>query len=325
MRSLKEDIKSGNFKKCYLLYGSDAFLVNSYKNRLIKAMFPEEDEFNLSFFEDKSIEVSEVISIAETLPFFAERRLIVITNSGWFSKASAFADYIDNSPETTYFIFVEENIDKRNKLFKYVTSNGYPCEVKIQSREELSTMVAAALKGRGLAISKFDCEYFVDKIGMSMSRIQTEIDKLGAYCYGQTTVSRSDIDTICFEAPENRIFQMLDFIIAGEYDKALGLYNELLLLHEKPTGILYMLTRTYMQLYQVLNLNEKNISRNEIVSTTGFRDYIVDKYLRYKRKYTAKAVSTIVEDGISLEKKIKIGDMDEQIAVEMFILKYSKY
>lgn len=324
MKILKDDIKTGNFKKYYLLYGDDSFLVNSYKNKIIKSMFPENDDINLTVFEDKGIDVSEVVSVAETLPFFAERRLIVIIKSGWFSKSTDFADYIDKAPETTTFLFVEDSIDKRNRLYKYVSSNGYCCEIKIQSKDEVVGQVAAVLKGRGLLIGRADCEYFVDKVGLSMARIQSEVDKLCAYCYGKESVDSHDIDTICFEIPENRMFQMLDFIINGDYNKAIGLYNEMVLLHEKPTGILYMMTRTFTQLYQVLELSDKGMGRSDIVSVTGLRDFVVDKYLRYRKSYSPSVVNQIVDYGLSLENKIKTGDINEQIAVEMFIVKYCK-
>ena len=38
MQTLNQDIKSGEFKQIYLLYGEEAFLKNSYKNRLKEAM-----------------------------------------------------------------------------------------------------------------------------------------------------------------------------------------------------------------------------------------------------------------------------------------------
>ena len=53
--------------------------------------------------------------------FFAERRLIVFEDTGFFKNAGAeLAEYIPDMPETTYFIFIENEVDKRSRLYKAV-------------------------------------------------------------------------------------------------------------------------------------------------------------------------------------------------------------
>lgn len=55
---------------------------------------------NYSYFEGNKIVVKEVIDMANTLPFFAEKRLIVIENSGFFkSSQEELADFIKNMPD----------------------------------------------------------------------------------------------------------------------------------------------------------------------------------------------------------------------------------
>ena len=84
MKSLNEDIKTGNFKGAYLLFGEEAYLKKQYKERLRKAILPEGDQMNYAYYEGRGINPAELIDLAETMPFFAERRLIVVENSGFF-------------------------------------------------------------------------------------------------------------------------------------------------------------------------------------------------------------------------------------------------
>ena len=81
MQTLNQDIKSGEFKQIYLLYGEEAFLKNSYKNRLKEAIIGD-DTMNFARFEGKGLDVDELIRLADTMPFFAEHRLILIEDSG---------------------------------------------------------------------------------------------------------------------------------------------------------------------------------------------------------------------------------------------------
>ena len=117
MKSLNEDIKSGTFTQAYLLYGEEAYLKKQYKDKITAAMFPDGDRMNYAYYEGKGINPGELIDLAETMPFFADRRLIVVENSGFFKTATPeLADYIKNMPETACFLFVEQEEDKRGKL-----------------------------------------------------------------------------------------------------------------------------------------------------------------------------------------------------------------
>ena len=85
MQTLNQDIKDHTFKPVYLLFGEEAFLRNSYKKRLQEAIVGD-DTMNLSRFEGKGTDADELIRLADTMPFFAERRLILVEDSGFRSE-----------------------------------------------------------------------------------------------------------------------------------------------------------------------------------------------------------------------------------------------
>ena len=98
MKKLAQDIKSGNFKNAYLICGVEEYLKLNYKNQLIKAIAGE-DTMNLALYEGKNIDVNEVIDNAETFPFFAKYRLIVLEQSGLFKTGGEqLAEYMDKIP-----------------------------------------------------------------------------------------------------------------------------------------------------------------------------------------------------------------------------------
>ena len=100
MKILNQDIKDRQFKPVYLLFGEEAFLKKSYKNRLKEAMVGD-DTMNFHQFEGKGVDLKEIISLADTMPFFGERRLILIEDSGLFkgSGAEALVEYLPQMPE----------------------------------------------------------------------------------------------------------------------------------------------------------------------------------------------------------------------------------
>ncbi|MDE7039204.1 MAG: DNA polymerase III subunit delta, partial [Lachnospiraceae bacterium] len=155
MKSLNEDIRSGQFKNVYLLYGEEAYLKKQYKDRMTKAMLPDGDTMNYAYYEGKGINPSELIDLAETLPFFAERRLIVVENSNFFKNAAPeLADYMKTIPETTCFLFVENEVDKRGKLYKTVKEKGRIVEMGRQDEKTLIYWIAGNVKREGRQIKE---------------------------------------------------------------------------------------------------------------------------------------------------------------------------
>lgn len=55
MKNIQADIKSGNFKQAYLLYGEEAYLKQQYKHNLEKALNPDGDTMNFSHYEGKAL------------------------------------------------------------------------------------------------------------------------------------------------------------------------------------------------------------------------------------------------------------------------------
>jgi hypothetical protein len=95
---------------------------------------------NFSYYGGKDIDIKDFMDTSQTMPFFSERRLILVEGSGLFKKSSTeVAEAVDIAPESTYFVFVEDEVDKRNKLFKTISEKGYVCEMKEQKEAELMT------------------------------------------------------------------------------------------------------------------------------------------------------------------------------------------
>ena len=110
MRTIDGDIKAGSFQPMYLLYGEETYLIKQYKDKLKKALVPEGDTMNVSSYEGKEMKPGEIIDLAETLPFFADHRVILLEHTGVFKNAcEELASYLKEmaADSQTVFLFVE--------------------------------------------------------------------------------------------------------------------------------------------------------------------------------------------------------------------------
>lgn len=124
MLTIDAQLKNGDLSRFQLVYGEEAYLVRNYKNKLKQALSVPGDDMNASYFEGEKFSVEEMQSIGNTLPFFQDKRLILIENSQAFKKANDLPEVLEQFPETTFVVFVEKQIDKRNRLYKWIQKHG---------------------------------------------------------------------------------------------------------------------------------------------------------------------------------------------------------
>ena len=324
MKSLNEDLKTGQFNKVYLLFGEEAYLKKQYKDKLRKAMVSPDDNMNYAYFEGKGINVNEVIDLAETLPFFAERRLIVMEDTGFFKSASAeLADYIKEMPDTTSVIFIETEVDKRGKLYKAVQSKGRVVELGRQDENTLLRWVAGNVKQEQKMMSESTVRFFLSKVGTDMENIQKELEKLFCYTMEKDSITAEDVETICTTQITNQIFDMVNAVADKKQRKALEYYYDLLALKEPAMRILFLLTRQFKLLLEVKTMDKQGYGRKEIAEKTGINPFIVSKYQVQAKAFSSKELRRIMEDSVDTEEAIKTGRLTDILGVELFIIKYS--
>ena len=324
MKSLNEDLKTGDFKPVYLLYGEEGYLKKQYKDRLSKAIVSPDDTMNYSYYEGKSIPVGEVIDLAETLPFFGERRLIVIEDSGFFKNASPeLADYVKHIEGTTYFLFVESEVDRRSKLFKAVKDKGQTVELVRQNEATLTKWILGSVKQEGKLIAERTVQYLLTKVGTDMENIRQELEKVFCYTLERDRIEVSDIDAICTTQISNQIFEMVDAVAEKQRRRALNLYYDLLALKEPPMRILYLLSRQFKILLAVKDLSRQGGGNKEIAAKAGIPPFAVSKYLRQANAFQVRELRAILELSAAMEEQVKTGRLGDVLAVEIFIVKYS--
>ena len=324
MKQIQEDIKKKEFKPAYLLFGEEDYLKQQYRDNLVKALNPEEDTMNFNRYSGKGIDVEEMISLCETMPFFADCRVILVEDSGFFkNKCDELAEYMKALPGYLRLIFVESEVDKRSRMYKAVKACGRVTEFVRQDERTLMRWAAGILGREGLRITQGDMELFLTKTGTDMSNIRMELEKLITYVQGRDTVTARDIEEICTTRTVNRIFDMVRAVSDRNQKRALELYQDLLTLREPPMRILFLLARQFNQLLLAKRLAAQGVSQGEMASRLGIPAFAVKNVAACARAYTSEELERAVEDFVESEEAVKTGRLGDALSVELLIIRYS--
>lgn len=324
MKTIDNDIKMGQLKNVYLLYGTEDYLKRQYRDKLKHALVEPDDTMNFSAYEGKDINPKELIDLSETLPFFKEKRMILVENSGFFKNScDDLAEYMSQVPESTCFVFVEEEVDKRSKLFKVASRAGSAVEFETPKEDMLIRWILGRIQREGKKITQSVMQLFLSKTGSDMENIDKELEKLICYTLDKTEISAADVEAICTGQTENKIFEMIDAISARNQKKALDLYYDLLALKEAPMRILFLIARQFQNLLLIKSMSAKGYPAVSIAKTAGMPSFAVQKNLRQAGAFKINQLKEAIEDCGQAEEDVKTGRMADQLAVELLIVKYS--
>lgn len=347
-RKLNEELKNGDYRRVYLLSGEQAYLRLQNRDKLVKALMGDGDAMNLTRHTGTDVSARDIIDMACTLPFFADRRVIVLENTGLLnpksvtksasgSKTSAavaqesekLAGFIKEIPETTAIIFAEESVDKRGKLYKAIDQSrkeelGEILECTTPDEADLRAWAAGIFRRSGLSVPGRTLALFLEYTGDDMLGIAGEAEKLCCYCMGKKEITEQDVRDVCSPRIRDRIFDMIEAIALRDRKKALEIYMDLCSLRTAPQVILSLMRRQFDQLLKIKELSGR-MPDSEIARKVGVPPFVVTrKYKPALRTYTMSDLTGALEDCISADHESKSGRIDAGIAVEMFIVRHSE-
>jgi len=81
-----KDLKEKNFRRVYLFYGEERYLVKLYEHKMRDSVAdPGAELMNTDVLDGPNFSVEAVVNAAETLPFLSEKRLVIVRDSGLFA------------------------------------------------------------------------------------------------------------------------------------------------------------------------------------------------------------------------------------------------
>lgn len=328
MNNLDNIIKERNFKNIYLIFGEEYYLKNIYEKKIIDSIVPKSVKMmNFDILEGKTVEVSRIKEICDTLPFMNEHRAVLIRNSQLFvegrkAETEKITEYIKEIPKTTILLFFEEKVDKRLKLFKEVKKFGDIFEFNNLNEKELCQWILKKFYENNKKISDATAIYLIRNIGDSMELLSNEINKLISYKEFEE-ITKQDIDEICTKSIESKIFDLVGAIGNKNIEKAMNVYKGLIFNKVSPFMILSMIARQFRIILQVKYLNKQGKSINNIAKELGLRDFVVKEALLQSNNFTNKVLLEAINECLEIDNKSKTGFIQDELGVEMLIVKYS--
>lgn len=308
----------------YLIYGEEDFLIKKREIEFDLAFKSDFSTFDNKVLDEK-FEAREIWEFISTPSFSMNRKFLKIKNSGAFYTGNQnLTDEIMEAIQDLsdiVILFVEKKVDKRNRLYKYLSKNGKIVEYNILKEKELFAYTERIFKEKSLKISNETLLVFLRTTNFSLTNISNEIDKLSNYCIEEVTIK--DINSICTKSLEVKIFDLVKNI--GDKNSAIALeqFNSMVLGKESPLMVLTMVARQFRILLETKILVEKGNSSFDISKILKLPSFVISDLISQSKNFTKLSLYNGYKEALEMDIKIKNGKLKDTIALEMLILKYS--
>lgn len=353
---LKEQLKAKTPARVYLFHGNEPFLIDYYVEALRKLILEGDNEsLNLSIFEG-NINIDDIIDACDTFPVFAERKLVIVKNSGLFYNKSkkntassndaysteeddlssakeprlknkpqdALNEYISDIPDTTCLIFIESQADKRLKIYKQVVANGLSLEFNRNKPSELVPWVIKGMKSCNKVIEYEAAQHLVAISESDMYTLRNEIFKLADYAGDRKEITLEDVKLMAIPTIKSVIFDLLDAVAKKDTPRSLNILNEIIALKEPEQKILAMLSKQMGEILKLKLLMKEGATQAQINQYfQGKHPYALKMMTEQAHGMSVEYLKNILNNCMEAEENYKKGLIEPKLALELLLEKIS--
>lgn len=242
-----------------VLFGEDEFQKSRELRAALAELVPTDADRELILAEfdgarteaDGGPSVAAVFDDLRTLPFLADRRIVVVRDAEKFISASreALERYMHAPSPTGTLVLVCRSFPKTTRLYRASQSaGGRIVECKKLTGRALEAYVVDRARASGKRMDPQLAARLIELVGADAGVLSTEVDKLCLFADKRPIIAPEDIDQLIGQSREERVFAAMDAAALGRLGDALNLWHDVL--SSDPAGafkavggVAYMLRR----------------------------------------------------------------------------------
>ncbi len=299
-----ERITKGKPVPGVLLLGSDAYLRDLCRTRLVEACVPADArDWGVSRFSAASDSLDRILARAQTLPMLTPRQVVFVEDvDAWHgrggkadqgdsnedSTVKELAAYLDDPAPFTVLVLEAGTLDKRLRLFKTLSEKTLVVLVELGENPEERIGPAAALaqemaREMGVELPGDAAEELSECSNGDLARIRTEISKLATYAAERRRITLADVEALVISAKKYSVWQLADLLATREGSRALEFLDSLLREGEQPAGLVGAMAWMYRKLLEAQEL-PPHLSGWQAARALSMRADTAELALRQSRK-----------------------------------------
>ena len=312
---LKSSLKQGT-KNAYLIFGDDRYLCYDALKKIESSLAIAIADMNSVTISGESSSAKEIVESANLYPFGDLYRLVVVKHFNPSKDKEAFnviQNYLNNPLQSTVLVFFSPDGADFFKGMKNIES--VDCS-KIDAKT-ISIYVKNFLAKQGIGSNDEVIDKLILYCNFDMARITSELEKLSAYVLDTKILTMDVVEKNVTQDREFQVFQLAEFIAKGDVESANKLVDSIMTKAGMGFTILSPLYNNYRRaLFVAVN---KDKTPAELANLLSVKEFAIKMLKNQINVFSTKQLKAIVDMIADYDRKIKVGEMKENIAIKTIV------
>lgn len=323
----------------YILTGQDDFSLRRSLEEIKRGLGDHSLlAFNTTTFDGQQVTPDQLRTTCQTLPFLAERRLIIVegllerfepkVKSGRKKTTRApdqqndcksFTASIGELPESTILVLIDSKITKSNPLFEELLAKAEVRAFPLLKSSKLRQWIQRRVEQEGGGISPQAIDFLARLVGGNLWIMASEINKLVLFTSGPR-IEEDDVKAVVGYSQQASVFTMVDAILGFKVGLAEQALQQLLQAGVAPAYLLFMLLRQVRMLVLTKEMRKGGKSEEGIQDRLGLTSELAwRKTWEQAGRYSLERLKELYYKLLEADLAIKTGKYEGELALNVLV------
>ena len=311
--------------RIYVIAGKDESLVGARAQELVDELLDPEQRMTalLSVDGDEAV-VSEVLDELKTIPFLADKRVVLVKNAeGFVSKHRELLErYFVKPASTGILILAVASWDARTRLAKMLPKVGSLITMEAPPKWKLPEhLVQYAATKHKIKLNRDAAEMLVELIGEELSPLYNELEKLVLFARGEKVIQADHVESLTGHHRVYGAFEVIDAMTGGNAGQAV---TRLRNMFEQDKSAEYTVVGAFAfhlrRMFQAKTLLEKRVNPADVAKQLRIW-YNKDRFFAQLQRITLTQIAALLEELAAVDYATKTGQAQAAVAIEQLVLR----
>lgn len=321
LQDLTKQLAAGRIEPLYFVVGEESWLVEQALSALREHAATADDLMNTHVFSGGDIDPSEIVSIAQTLPASAPRRLIVVRDAERLAASDALTAYSKDPAPSTCLVIVMAKPDRRKSWIQAFADRAVTVACDPLKPAAVRTWLLREAAARGLALTDDAVTYLLARADGSLRALVHDLDKLAL---GRPREHRAPagIEDLLALSPGHAAVSVFDWahaVATGRASDAVA-QAQALLRDEPPLLLLSILAGQWRKMIRYRALVDHGAAPSKAVHALGLPPFAATRVSEEARRRTLPELLGGLTWCMETDAAIKGGALSPSLAIERLVL-----
>ena len=322
--AVKAEKTKSDTKSICVIVGKDEFLVANQCEALVGKLLTDEQRA-MCLYQPKADEaaVADVLDELRTLPFLADRRVVLIKDADKFISANReiLEKYFDEPSPTGVLILTVASWPGNTRLAKKLPKVGQLIKVTDIARRSLPKYVAGYVRDKhDKTFGPGAAQLLVELVGDEPGRLCSEADKLAMYVGDKKIITSDDVEKLIGHNRMFNAFAVIDAVTDGNVAAAVErLRNMFASDRQAEYKVVGAFAYHLRRMFRARSMLDEGAGRGQVTRQLGLWGN-VDGFFSQLSRISLEEIGSVLAQLARIDYLVKTGQTNVKVAVEQLVL-----